>query len=185
MKAADKTLAKRYARAYMGLDGGTFEHAKEESFRGKAQALQKALSAVEPYRKVLLHPVVNGAVKEEILEKVIGGAAAYGPARGFLEFLVRENRFFLVEEIVREAVKLFEEWCGTKKAEIYVRYDLGEAEVKRIERILVKAFGGKIRLTQVLTERVIGGFEIKMGDLLIDATAKGRLERLRKEIFKA
>lgn len=183
MKAADKTLAKRYARAYMGLDGRGFGHTLEERAKAKISALKKVFSAAGPYRKILAHPVVNSAVKKEILEKIIGHGARLSPAGVFLDFLVKENRFFLFEEIVQEALGLFEAWCGTKKAEVYTRYDLGEAEIKRLEKLLVKASGKKVRLAQVVTERVIGGFEIKMGDLLIDATIKGRLERLKKELF--
>ncbi|HAF94554.1 MAG: ATP synthase F1 subunit delta [Elusimicrobia bacterium GWC2_51_8] len=183
MKAADKTLAKRYARAYMGLDGLGFDHALESDAKARISALKKVFSAVEPYRKVLVHPVINGAVKEEILEKIMGASAAYGPARAFLEFLVKENRFFLFEEIVQEALRLFEAWRAVMKAEVYSRYGLNEAELKRLEKLLGKVSGKKMHLAQVITERVIGGFEIKMGGLLIDASVKGRFERLKKELF--
>ncbi|HAH31863.1 MAG TPA: ATP synthase F1 subunit delta [Elusimicrobia bacterium] len=183
MKSVDKMLAKRYARAYMALDGLDFNHELEEAAKAKLSALKKVFSAVEPYRKVLEHPVINGAVKEEILEKIMGPSAAYGPARAFLEFLVKENRFFLFEEIVQEALRLFEAWCAIMKAEVCSRYSLSEAELKRLEKLLVKASGKRVSLSQAESGRVLGGFEIKIGDLLIDATLKGRLERLKKELF--
>ena len=61
MKAADKTLAKRYARAYMGLDGLDFDHALEGTAKARISALNRVYSAAVPYKKALLHPVVNGA----------------------------------------------------------------------------------------------------------------------------
>ena len=183
MKSADKTLAKRYARAYMGLDGRAFDHALEGAAKARIAALKKVFAVVEPYRKVLAHPVINGAVKEEIIEKIMGPSAAYGPARAFLEFLVKENRFFLFEEIVQEASRLFDVWCAIMKAEVHSRYDLSEEELKRLEKMLVRSSGKKVHLVQSPAGRVLGGFEIKMGDLLIDATLKGRLERLKKELF--
>jgi F-type H+-transporting ATPase subunit delta len=185
MKAADKMLAKRYARAYMGLDGRVFDQALEAAAKARITELENVFAAVAPYRKFLVHPVINGAVKEEILAGILGRAETYGPARVFLEFLVKENRFFLFEEIVRETSRLFEAWCSIMKAEVCSRYELGPEEMKRLEKLLVKASGKKVNLTQSAGARVLGGFEIKMGDLLIDATLKGRFERLKKELSAA
>ncbi|MCX5784311.1 MAG: ATP synthase F1 subunit delta [Elusimicrobia bacterium] len=183
MKSADKTLANRYARAYMGLDGRGFDHALESAAKAKITALKKVFFAVGPYMKMLAHPVINGAVKEEIIEKIMGSSAAYGSARGFLEFLVKENRFFLFEATVQEASRLFDAWCDVMKAEVYSRYALTEAEIKRLERFLVKSSGKKVHLVQAAPGCVLGGFEIRMGDRLIGDSLKGRLARLKKELF--
>ncbi len=182
MKPDHRILAKRYARAYLGLDGLKFSHEHELALKTKVSALKKVFSSVAPHRRILVHPAVSGKVKREVLEKIMGPAASHGPAGIFLEFLVKENRFFLFEEIVEAVLRLFEEWCGIKKAEVYSRYDLGSAELARIEKVLGKASGSRVHLSQVVAERVLGGFEIKMGDLLIDATLKGRLERLKREL---
>ena len=182
MKPADRIIAKRYTRAYMGLDGLAFNHALEGAAREKIAALKKIFLSVEPHKKNLVHPAVSGAVKKEILEKIAGPAAAHGAAGGFLGFLVAENRFSLFEEIMASAIKLFEDWSGIKKAEISVRYPLEDAELARLEKALAKAGGRKVRLSQTVDERVLSGFEIKMGDLVIDATLEGRFERLKKEL---
>ena len=44
--------------------------------------------------------------------------------------------------------------------------------------------GKKVNLRQIISERVIGGFEIKVGDALIDATVRGRLDALRAGLIK-
>jgi len=56
------------------------------------------------------------------------------------------------------------------------RQKVGEAG---IEKMLAGITGLKISFRQIISERVIGGFEIQVGDLRIDATVKGRLEALR------
>jgi F-type H+-transporting ATPase subunit delta len=182
MDAAAKTLAKRYARAYMGLDGKAFSSELEGVARAKLAGLRHIFEASRPFLKTLTHPAINGSVKLEVLARILGPENK-GTAAVFVGLLVREDRFNLLEDILDRSPRLYDSFCGVLRAEVYSRYNLSEGELKRVGKMLADMTGKKIHLCQFITERVIGGFEIKVGDLLIDATLKGRLERLKKELF--
>ncbi len=183
MDASARILAKRYARAYMGLDGKPFGKALEKASHEKLEGLRRVFEAARPHLRTLTHPVLNGAVRLEALQKILGGAHA-GHAAEFAALLVRRGRFSLLEDIMQECLKLHDSFCGLVRAEVYSRYPLSEGEMKRVEALLAGASGRTVALRAVITERVIGGFEIKIGDTVIDATVRGRLEAMKAELAR-
>lgn len=183
MDSSAKILAKRYARAYMALDGKKHTAALDAAAHAKLEGLRKVFEAARPHMRSLTHPAVNVAVKLEALEKILGKAHE-GPAAAFAALLVRQGRFGLLEEIMQCCMRLHDDFCGTVRAEVFSRYPLSEGEVKRITALLSGPSGRKISLRQVIAERVLGGFEIKIGDTVIDATARGRLEALKAGLLK-
>ncbi len=183
MDSSARILAKRYARAYMGLDGKAHTPALETAAHGKLEGLRKLFEAARPHLKVLTHPALNSEVKLAVLAKILGPANT-GPAAAFADLLVRQNRFSLLEDIMQGCLHLNDNFCGVVRAEVYSRYPLSEGEVKRITALLTASSGKKIALRQVIAERVLGGFEIKIGDTVIDATARGRLEAMKARLQK-
>jgi F-type H+-transporting ATPase subunit delta len=183
MDSSAKILAKRYARAYMGLDGKAHTAALEAKAHEKLDGLRKVFEAARPHLKTLTHPAVNAAVRQEVLEKILGKAHA-GPAAAFAALLVRQGRFGLLEDIMQDCLHISDAFSGMVRAEVYSRFPLSEGEVKRIEKMLGCVTGKKINLRQVIAERVLGGFEIKVGDTLIDATVRGRLDSMRAGLLK-
>lgn len=184
MDPSARILAKRYARAYMDLDGKPYGAGAETAALKKLECLIKVFEFARPYRKVLTHPAVNGEVKLEVLSRILGDVKC-GQAAGFAALLVREGRFGLLDEVMEECVRLNDAFRGLVRAEVYSRYEITDAEMKRMTALLAAAVGGKVSLRQVIAERVIGGFEIKIGDNLIDASARGRLEAMKAGLLKS
>lgn len=183
MDSSARILAKRYARAYMGLDGKAHAAALEAASGDRISGLRKVMEVTAPHMKALTHPAVNGAIKLEVLNKILGSASA-GPAAAFAALLVRQGRFGLLAEIMDQCLRLHDSFCGVVRAEVYSRYPLSEGEVKRITSLLSGASGRKIVLRQEISEKVLGGFEIRIGDTVIDASARGRLEALKAGLLK-
>lgn len=183
MDSGAKILARRYARAYMGLDGKAHSAALEAAARARLEGLRQVSDAAKPHHKILTHPAVNSGVKLEALAKILGPAGK-GAAADFAGLLVRQGRFDLFEEIARDCLALFDGFCGVVRAEVSSRFPLSEGELERMTALLSGPGGRKIVLRSVTDERVLGGFEIKVGDTLIDATVRGRLETLRAGLIK-
>jgi len=167
----------------MCLDGAVYGAALEKAGREKLDGLRRVFHAARPHLKALTHPAVNSAVKLEVLEKMLGAVKA-GPAAGFAALLVRKGRFGLIDDVMRECMGLFDNFCGVTRAEVYSRYPLSAGEMTRINALLSGPERRKIILRNITAERVLGGFEIKTGDTLIDATVRGRLDALRAGLRK-
>ena len=63
--------------------------------------------------------------------------------------------------------------------------ELDESTVKRIGDEIQDQTGKRIDLTTSVDPDVIGGLAMQVGNLIMDATIRARLERLRKEVAKA
>ena len=184
MDSGSAILAKRYARAYMGLDGKGHGAELDKAALAKLDGLRHIFEAARPHQKVLTHPVINSGVKLEVLEKILG-AGYTGPAAAFTALLVRQGRFDLFEDIMRDCLNIYYDFSGVLRADVFSRFPLSEGEEKRIETLLAGMTGKKISLRKVIAERVVGGFEIKIGDTLIDASVRGRLEALKAGLLES
>ncbi|MDD2805318.1 MAG: ATP synthase F1 subunit delta [Elusimicrobiales bacterium] len=183
MDSGAKILAKRYARAYMALDAKAHGAELETEAGRKLESLRRLFEAARPHMKALTHPAVNSEVRQLVLAKILG-AGNTGPAAAFADLLVRKGRFGLLDDIMQECLRINDNFCGVVRAEVYSRFPLSEGEVKRIQKMIGCVTGKKVNLRQVLAERVVGGFEIKIGDTLIDATVRGRLDAMRAGLLK-
>ncbi|OGS54935.1 MAG: ATP synthase F1 subunit delta [Elusimicrobia bacterium RIFOXYB2_FULL_62_6] len=184
MKAADITLAKRYARAYMALHGQAFSTPLGESTaRSRISELEKVRAAAGQFKKLLLHPLVGFENKKEILAKLLPGGLGASPAAEFARLLLKENRFYLLDAALAECEELFNSHAGLVRAEVYSRHPLSREELARLEKDLAAVLGKKPLVRAEVSEEAIGGLRIRINDLFIDATIKGRLEKLKKSIL--
>ncbi len=184
MKAADKTLSKRYARAYMGLDGAAFDRHGEAAAALRIAELEKVRSAAGRFVRLFLHPLVGYDDKNEILTRLLSKDVITSRAAALVGLLIRENRFYLLDTVLEDCIKFYNDYAGIALAEVASRHPLSEEELRHIAKILSSVSGKKARVAQVASESVIGGMEIRMGDLLIDATVKGRLKKMKNSILK-
>ena len=63
--------------------------------------------------------------------------------------------------------------------------DLDESTIKSIGSRIEEQTGQKIDLDANVDPDLIGGLSLRVGNMLLDATVRGRLERLRKELARA
>ena len=63
--------------------------------------------------------------------------------------------------------------------------ELDEGTVKKIGDEIQDQTGKRIELTTSVDPDVIGGLAMQVGNVIMDATIRARLERLRKEVAKA
>jgi F-type H+-transporting ATPase subunit delta len=189
MKAADKTLSKRYARAYMALDGAAFNKHGDAAARARIEELEKVRNAASQFRRLFLHPLVGYDNKNEILAKLLAGgqpadkALMSSQAAVFVRLLLKENRFYLLETVLEDCMQFYNAYAGIAHSEVVSRHPLSEEESGHVVKVLSAATGKKVLVTRIVSERVVGGMEIRLGDLIIDGTVKGRLERLKKTIL--
>ena len=97
--------------------------------------------------------------------------------------------FNLEEDNVGAA--LFGEWDKVSEGEPVRRtgrvasVPVGDALVGRIVDQIAKASGRKVEATRKVDSRLIGGVVLQAGSFRIDASVRGRLERLRHELTHA
>ena len=102
--------------------------------------------------------------------------------RNFLLLLVDKGRSGQLEEIARELERLVAAEEGLLRAELTTAIALSDDEARELLRQVEQASGRKVEATREVDPDLIGGIVLRVGSHRLDASVRGRLERLRREL---
>jgi F-type H+-transporting ATPase subunit delta len=132
--------------------------------------------------KVVNDPQVDRNVIVDIFQSLLG-EIANANTYNFLLCLADKNRFLALQDIydIYESLRFQEE----NKVDVLITSSskLSSDILEKIKNNLVKRFNSKINVECDIDKRVIGGAIIKVGDLVIDGSVKGKLDRLKHALL--
>jgi F-type H+-transporting ATPase subunit delta len=129
---------------------------------------------------VLRNPQLDPDAKTSILGELIGDADAL--FRNFLRLLTEKGRVGEIEEIGREFERLCAEEEGVLSVGLTTAVELSDEEAKRIVEQIEEASGRTVDASRKVDPALIGGVVLEVGSMRLDASVRGRLERLRREL---
>jgi F-type H+-transporting ATPase subunit delta len=132
---------------------------------------------------LLTNPDTDSRVKADVLERVLGDADAL--SRNFVRLLVEKGRAGELREIVQEFEALVAVQEGILDVELTTANDLSDEEFGRIVGRIEQASGRRVQATRNVDPELIGGLVLQAGSLRLDASVRGRIERLRTELASA
>jgi F-type H+-transporting ATPase subunit delta len=159
-------------------DRGRLEPVREEL----AQIVQ-AEAEVPELRELLRNPQLDPRARAGALEDVLSGGEEL--LRNFLLVLADKGRTGSLEEIAREFERLIAEHEGVIHAELTTAVELSDQEAQALLRQIQEASGRKVEATRTVDPGLIGGIVLQVGSHRLDASVRGRLERLRRDLVTA
>ncbi len=99
-----------------------------------------------------------------------------------LGLVLRRRRVDSLGEIAREFRRLYNRRAGIVEATATSALPLADAEVDALRARLEQRTQGKVELEMKVDPQLLGGVQVRIGDLLIDGSVRGRLERLRGQL---
>jgi F-type H+-transporting ATPase subunit delta len=139
-----------------------------------------AVRDVPELRAVLRNPELAPDTKADIVVEIIGEADQL--LRNFLRLAAEKGRVGEIAEIARELDRLMAAEEGRLDVELTTAYELSESDAKAILKQIQEASGRKVEATQKVDPGLIGGFVLQAGSMRVDASVRGRIERLRREL---
>jgi F-type H+-transporting ATPase subunit delta len=169
-----------YARALFdaALDENRLEPVREQLAQGV-----EAEAEVPELRELLRNPQVEPRARKAALEDLLTGADQL--VRNFLLVLVDKGRAGQLEEIAREFERLVAEHEGIVHAELTTAVELSDEEARDLLRRIEDSTGRKLEATRKVDPGLIGGIVLQIGSYRLDASVRGRIERLRRELATA
>jgi F-type H+-transporting ATPase subunit delta len=167
------TLARPYAQAVFQLARDRDELA---TWSQRLQLL--ATIAVDPQTRALLDDPRLARARLEGLFIDVAGETLDVMGRNLVRVLSENSRLGLLAEIAAQYEILKAEAENTVQAELVAAQPVSEAKQAQLREALKKRLGREVELQCSIDERLIGGAVIRAGDLVIDGSALGRLERL-------
>ena len=167
------TVARPYAQAVFKRASETGELAKWSEMLQFAAAVSMNESMEEVTGNARL-------LKEQITDIFLDvcGDVLNEEARNLVKILAENRRLELLPEIaaVYEAYRAEAE--STIEAEVVSAKPVSDEARDKIAQALKARLGREIKLNCVIDESLLGGAVIRAGDLVIDGSAQGRLNRL-------
>ena len=172
------TIARPYAKAI-------FSHAvaaKAEVAWGSFLQKTSAITADEAMVQVLKNPAVKADAKCEILTDLTNDVAVDG-AGALMEVLAYYGRLLALPAISTEFETLLAQGQEALEVTITSAFPLESDEIQILESKLKTRYAGKaIRVETAVDQSLIGGFEIRSSDTVIDATVRGRLSKIAESL---
>jgi F-type H+-transporting ATPase subunit delta len=166
-----------YARA---LYAAAKEQDRLAAVREELGDFVEAQRQVPELRELLRNPQLDQRVKASALEELLGGDEQL--VRNFLLLLAEKNRAGEVDEIAREFERLAAEEEGILGVELTTAVELSDKEARDVITQVEKASGRKVEATRSVDPDLIGGIVLQAGSMRLDASVRGRLDRLRHEL---
>jgi len=178
---ADLQVARTYGNAF-------FQAAKGQNLvvqmMEEAASLLASINAVPRVRPLLEAPHIPTEDKAAFAKKAFGGRV--NPLLlNFVLLLLKKNRIEVLEEAFRHFRALSEKDQGISRGVVRTAVALTEDQKSALKAALEKSTGLRLIIDFVVDASVIGGVQFKAGDLLIDGSISGGLERLRSTLMAA
>src|SRR5215218_11012498 len=164
-----------------------FEAGKD---RGKLDSLQSQLGqfadAVDRNQELqvfLFSPYLSSADKREGLGRAISGAEP--ELTNFLELLVEKHRMPEIFRIRRELDELWKQENRRIDVTVTSAVELDSAVVERIGQEVERQTGEEVDLSSTVDSNILGGIVLQVGNMVLDASIRSRLEKLRKSVATA
>lgn len=180
MKRSDLKIAKRYARALFDSYGNS----EVEAIKVALQSFAKTFNENEELRTALANPGYPQPQRMEALRE-IGHFFRQDDEKffNFLALLLRNGRLLFVADIAMYFSHLVDELRSLLSLTVVSAFPLSDPEKEEIISRIQAEHGSLATIAWEIDPLLIGGLLIKSGDLILDNSIKGSLDKMRKSLL--
>jgi F-type H+-transporting ATPase subunit delta len=171
------TIARPYAKA-------AFDYARDAKALAQwSKGLQAAAAIVADSRvaEATKNPKWDDAQLAGLITDVAGADLDAG-MQNFVRVLAENHRLLLLPEIAEQYAVLRAAVENSIDVDVVSAVTLDGPQAEKLAAALSRRFKSKVRMQTSVDSSLLGGAVIRAGDLVIDGSLKGRLERLGMEL---
>ncbi len=142
-----------------------------------------ALAESRDLQVFFFSPYFSTDEKREGLRKALSGAEP--ELVRFLELLIDKHRTPVIFRVRKRFDGLWAEENKVLEVRLTSAVDLDRDVVKRVGDEIERQTGRKIDLDAGVDEEILGGLVLRVGNMVLDASLRNKLEKLRKEVAQA
>jgi len=147
------------------------------------KSLDEALRVSPEFKSILINPSISRKTKRGVVEKMFGGASPF--SLNFMRLVIDKNRadiFLVAHHLFQD---LLDEMRSVKQGMIQSAVAVSDSDFQTVKEALEKRFRVRLDLRREILPELIGGLRIQIGNTVIDASVKNRLQHLRKALAGA
>jgi F-type H+-transporting ATPase subunit delta len=172
-------IASVYARALFeaAQDAGRLDEVREQLGQ-----VADALDGNRDLQVFFFSPYFSSEEKRDGLARMLTGADPL--LTNFLELLIEKHRMPVIFRMRRGLDRLWEEENRLLPVHVTSAIELEDADVSAIGERVGSQTGRRIELTSTVDPDILGGIVLRVGNAILDASIRNRLEQLRKQVAR-
>jgi F-type H+-transporting ATPase subunit delta len=173
----DVAVARVYAQALFDAarDAGSVERVGREL--GDFAA---ALAASEPLRHALFDPRLAASAKQRVVAELSRDADRL--LQNALQVVVEKGRAQTLPQIAGEYATLAKGEEGVVRVTVTSAVPLADEQSARLAERVAQSMRRPVELDHRVDPGVIGGLVLRIGDVIVDASVKGRIRQLQRRL---
>jgi F-type H+-transporting ATPase subunit delta len=170
-------LALVYARS---LFAAALEHGRLDELREQLGQFADALDEHRELAVFFFSPYFSTEEKQRSLQTLLDGADELFV--NFLNLLIENHRMPVIFRIRQEYERLWDEENETLPVEITSAIALDQATTEGLGETIGERTGRKVALAARVDPEILGGIILRVGNSILDASIRNRLEQLRTQV---
>ncbi len=176
-----KLVAKTYGEALFEL---AMEKQEPEKLLQETQRILQVLEENPEFDKLMKHPNISKAKKEEIVENVFSGRVSK-EVTGFLKLIVQKERYNEIKNIIGYFAERLQEERGIGVAYVTTAVELTQKQKVAVhDRLLAITSYKVMEMRYAVDASIIGGMIIRIKDRVVDSSIRTRLEKIKKQLLQ-
>jgi len=170
------TIARPYAKA-------AFDFAVEAN--GIESWLEQLTFAAQVSQDDTIQTYLSGGVSVEqaiTLFLSVCGEQVDSKGQNFLKFMAENHRLLALPQVLEQFCELKAEHEQTVNVDVTSAVKLKAAQTKALSAALEKRLARKVKLNCKVSKKIISGLIIQAGDMVIDGSVQGKLNRLAQTL---
>ncbi len=173
-------LARVYGRSLFEV---AQEHGKLDLLREQLGQFADALDGKRELATFFFSPYFSTQEKRDALGPVLVDADPV--LLNFLGVLIDNHRMPVIFRIRREFDRLWEDAHRRLPVEVTSAIELDERTLNQLSDDIGRRTGKEVRLTARVDPDILGGLVVRVGNSILDASIRNRLEQLRKQVARS
>src|SRR5580692_5765882 len=172
-------LARVYGRSLFEV---AREQHKLDELREQLGQFADAVSENHELAVFFFSPYFSTKEKQEALGKLLDGADEV--LLNFLSLLIENHRMPVIFHIRRQYEHLWDEENKILPVEITSAIELDPATTESLGKTIGERAGRKVQLAARVDPDILGGIILRVGNSILDASIRNRLEQLRRQVAR-
>jgi ATP synthase F1 delta subunit len=173
-------IAEVYARALFEVAS---DQDKLDDIHEQLGEFADAVGENRDMARFFFSPYFSTEEKKEALHKTVSGAD--DAFMNFLEALLERHRMPVIFRIRQRFDQFWEEERKLLPVEVTSAVELDKKTVNDIGKSIGEQVGRKVELSSKVDPEILGGVVLRVGNFVLDASIRHRLEQLRKQVAQA
>src|SRR3954454_15245661 len=173
-------IAQVYARSLFEV---AKEQGKIDEIREQLGAFADALAEDHNLQVFFFSPYFSTKEKGEGLDRALDGADPV--LVNFLKLLIENHRMPVIFRVRRDFDALWEDENRLLPVSVTSAVELDKDTVRQIGDRIAQQTGRKVQLSANVDPDILGGMVVRVGNQVLDASVRNRLEQLRKQVARA